>query len=219
MHSGRVGGGTRGVGKVAFLAWSDQRPVAVTDSAGGIREGVVVMPIEGDGAVRSAVRYVESISAFKQAVRAGGLDSPEFRDKQKALEDFFSESRGRRKGKRSGEIDYLSRHGDIVDALYSWRTSRGIPNGGRVVKNVLIDMGIEVGRDLVEVYEVKTSAGRSSVYTAIGQLMVHGTSDDCRRVIVLPERDPLVPELAKALRRLNIELLKFELDEESATIR
>lgn len=219
MHSGRVGGGTKGVGKTAFLAWSDQRPLPVVDSEGGVREGVLVMPVEGGAAVRSAVRYVESIATFKQAVRAGELETPEFLEKQKALEDFFSESRGRRKGKRSGEIDYLSRHGDVVDALYSWRTARGIPGGGRVLKNVLIDMGIAVGKNLVEVYEVKTSAGRSSVYSAIGQLMVHGVSEDCRRVMVLPEKEPLAPELVTALQRLNIELLRFELGEKSATIR
>ena len=75
MHSGRVGGGTKGVGKDKFLAWSDQRPIDVVDSSGGIREGVLVMPIEGIGAARSAVRYIDIIARFKQAVRAGDLDS------------------------------------------------------------------------------------------------------------------------------------------------
>ncbi len=218
LHSGRVGGGTKGVGKSAFLAWSNQRPIEVVDSSGGVREGVVVMPVDGIAASRSAVRYVDIIARFKQAVRAGDMETPEFQRKKRELDDYYSEARGRRKGRRSAQIDYLSRHGDVVDALNSWRTSNPLPKGGRVVKNVLIDMGVAVGRDLVEVFEVKTSTARSDVYGAIGQLMVHGTAADCRRVIVLPHKETIAADLKEALRRLSIELLKFKLDEQKATI-
>lgn len=218
LHSGRVGGGTKGVGKAAFLAWSNQRPIDVIDSSGSIKEGVLVMPVDGVAASRSAVRYIDTIASFKQAVRAGDLASPEFQDKKKELDDFFAESRGRRKGQRSGEIDYLSRHGEVIDALYSWRSSSAIPKGGRFVKNVLIDMGVAVGSKLVEVFEVKTSTARSDIYAAIGQLMVHGTSDKCRRVMVLPQKELMACDLKDALQRLNIELLKFKLDEKAATI-
>jgi len=218
LHSGRVGGGTKGVGKAAFLAWSNQRPIDVVDSSGSIKEGVLVMPIEGVAASRSAVRYVDTIARFKQAVRAGEMASPEFQRRKKELDDFFAESRGRRKGQRSGEIDYLSRHGEVVDALYSWRRSSALPKNGRLVKNVLIDMGVAVGQELVEVFEVKTSTARSDVYAAIGQLMVHGTSDECRRVIVLPQKESIASDLKEALQRLNIQLLKFKLDEKAATI-
>ena len=218
MHSGRVGGGTEGVGKVAFLAWSNQHPIDVVDSSGDIKEGVLVMPIEGIAASRSAVRYVDIIASFKQAVRSGDMASPEFQRKKKELDDFFSESRGRRKGQRSEKIDYLSRHGEVVDALYSWRRSSALPKNGRLVKNILIDMGVEVGLDLVEVFEVKTSTARADVYAAIGQLMVHGTSDECRRVMVLPQKELIASDLKEAMQRLNIELLKFKLDEKAVTI-
>jgi len=218
LHSGRLGGGTKGVRKSAFLAWSDQRLTDVVDSFGGIREGVLVMPVEGTSAIRSAVRYIDAIAGFKQAVRAGETKTEEFKRKAKALEDFYSEARGRRKGRRSGEIDYLSRHGDAVDALYSWRTANPLPKGGKIVKNILIDMGIAVAHDLVEVFEVKTSAGRSDIYGAIGQLMVHGTAKDCRRVIVLPKTESIATDLSDAFQRLGIELLRFKLDEQMATI-
>ncbi len=218
LHSGRIGGGTKGVGKSAFLAWSDQRPIDIVDSSGDIREGVLVMPVEGTGAIRSGMRYIETIARFKQAVRTGEMETSEFQRKKRELEDFYLEARGRRKGRRSSEIDYLSRHGDVVDALYSWRTTGPLPSGGRIVKNILIDMGIAIGRDLVEVFEVKTSAGRSDVYGAIGQLMVHGTAADCRRVIVLPHKESIAPDLKGALQRLGIELVKYKLDEQKATI-
>ena len=79
-------------------------------------------------------------------------------------------------------------------------------------------MGVAVGRELVEVFEVKTSTSRSDVYAAIGQLMVHGTADDCRRVIVLPHKESIATDLKNALDRLGIQLLNFKLDEEKAII-
>lgn len=220
MHSGRVAGGTTGVGKDAFLAWSGQRLVEVVDLSGGIRNGILVMPVEGKGASRSAVWYIDAVAEFKQAVRDGKIGAEEFKRKLKEFEDFYSEARGRRKGRRSEKIDYISRHGDIIDALHSWRLKNPLPKGGKIVKNVLIDMGVAVGCDLCEVFEVKTSIERSNIYGAIGQLMVHGTAQNCRRVIVLPENElePIADDLCDALKRLHIELLRFKLDEKKATI-
>ena len=218
MHSGGVRGGTKGVSKFAFLAWSDQRLVEVADSSGKIREGVLVMPIEGKVASHSIKNYIDKIAEFKQVVRTITIDTPEFQHKRKAFENFYAESRGRRKGKRSGEIDYLSWHGDVVDALYSWRKSRTLSPNGRLVKNVLIDLGVTKNNELVEVFEVKTSTARSDVYGAIGQLMVHGTAKDCRRVIVLPHDESLAPDLKQALQRLGIELLRFRFDGDDVKI-
>lgn len=218
LHSGRVGGSTKGVGKAAFLAWCNQRPIEVIDLSDGIKEGVLVMPIKGVAASRSAIRYIDTIARFKQNVRKGYIASPDFQRKVKELNDFFAESRGRRKGQRSREFDYLSRHGEVIDALFSWRKSGALPPNGRLVKNILIDMGIAIGNELVEVFEVKTNTSRSDIYAAIGQLMVHGKSDECRRVMVLPQKDIMSSDLKEALQRLNIELLKFKLDEKAAII-
>lgn len=218
FHSGRVGGGTKGVSKNAFLAWTNRRPDTVLDSAGNARFGVLVMPVEGRGATRGLARYVDAVSEFKKAVRAGPLDSPEYNTNQEALESFYAEARGRRQGRRSATIDYLSRHGDIVDALYSWRRKQPLEGSARIVKNVLIDLGVRQGGHLVEVFEVKTSAARGDIYGAIGQLLVHGVHPDCRRVAVLPADEPLPDDLREALKRLGIETLTFRLDDAQATI-
>ena len=169
-------------------------------------------------ATTSAIRYIDTIARFKEAVRAGETSTPVFRRKQKGVDAFYSESRGRRTVKRSAEIDYLSRHGDVVDALYAWRKASPLPKGGRLVKNVLIDLGVAVRRDLVEVYEIKTSTARSDIYSAVGQLMVHGTTNDCQRVMVVPRDEPISSDLTHAIHRLGIQLLRFDLDEEKATI-
>lgn len=218
FHSGRVGGGTKGVSKTAFLAWSSRRPDVVVDSSGEPRFGVLVMPVEGRGAARALIRYIDAVAQFKVAVRAGGLETSEYARNREDLESFYAEARGRRKGRRSDVIDYLSRHGDVVDALHSWRKAQPLEPGARIVKNVLIDLGIRRDGNLSEVFEVKTSAGRGEVYSAVGQLMIHGAAPTCRRVLVLPNDERLADDLKRALNRLGIEILTFRLDENHAAI-
>ncbi|NUG81490.1 hypothetical protein HUN33_15760 [Acinetobacter bereziniae] len=218
MHSGRVGGGTEGVGKEAFLAWTNQQPIEVLDSSGDVKEGIVVMPVQGIAVTQPAIFYINNIANFKQAVRDGELTSPEFQKKKKEFSDFFSESHGRRQGKRSEEIDYISRHGEIVDAVYAWRNSNSLPEKSHLVKNLYIDLGVAIDNNLVEVYEVKTSSNRINIYTAIGQLMVHGVSNECQRTLVLPHDQELAQDLQDTLERLNITLLTFKLNKKSVTI-
>lgn len=219
FHSGRVGGGTAGVSKTAFLAWSDKKTEDVFDSKGNSRDGILVMPVEGLAATRSAIAYVENIANFKIAVRAGETNTQDFKTKEQRLVDFYAEARGRRKGKRNSEFDYISRHGEVVDALYAWREAMGLAKGTRLVKNILIDLGVASGKSLNEIYEVKTSAFRSDVYTAIGQLLVHGAQEDCKRIIVLPQADRLANDLERALHRNSIEIVRYTLTENSVRIR
>jgi hypothetical protein len=218
FHSGRVGGGKKGVGKITFLTWSDEELTEVADSSGDIRSGILVMPVAGRSAIRSAVRYVDTVARFKEAARSGETNTPEFQDKERQYRDFYSEPRGHRSGRRTAKIDFVSRHGDVLDAVKAWRSLQPIDNNARLVKNVLFDLGVAKGNELIEVYEIKTDTARSLIYAAIGQLMVHGIGPDCQRVLVLPDRAALPDDLEDALQRLQIKLLRFRLNDDKATI-
>jgi len=218
IHSGRVGGGKKGVGKNAFYVWSNEPVVAVVDSKGLPRRGILVMPIKGSAVAASASRYIDLVARFKSAVRAGETETIEFRRKRSEFEDYYSEARGRRKGRRSSVIDYVSRHGEIVDALHAWRKSRGMPKNARLVKNVFIDLGMTFGKRLIEVFEVKPSANRQSIYTALGQLMVHGNTKNCRMTLVIPKGDTLPKGAREALVRLKVQVVCFRLDKNSVKI-
>ena len=217
FHSGRVGGGKKGVGKTSFLAWKNLGPEKAVDSSGEVRDGVLVMPVEGAGATRSLSRYIKTIARFKQEVREG-IPPQELKRKEEEFRDYYPEPRGHRTGNRPAEIDYISRHGDVVDALEVWRKSQPLDKGSRFVKSVLFDIGVERQGRLAEVYEIKTRVGRQAVYTAIGQLLVHGAAPACRRVMVLPRKGRLANDLEGALERLEIGLLKFKLNEKKAII-
>jgi hypothetical protein len=219
FHTGRVGGGAKGVSKEAFLAWSGLEPITISDSEGKSRDGILVMPVEGAGATRSLVSYVQRVIDFKSAVRAGEPPTSETKDREKILREYFREAAGRRKGKRyAAEIDYLSRHGEVVDALANWRTGLGLADGEKLTKNVLIDLGVKKAGKLTEVYEVKTSTARGDIYTAIGQLTVHSAGNACRRFMVLPADEHIAKDLAEGLVRSGIELKRFRLSTDKAEI-
>lgn len=208
FHSARIGGGRAGVGKEAFLAWSDLKLEQVLDSEGSSREGVLVGPVDDPSTSKVALRYVEKVAAFKDAVREGVIDEPAFQAKLQKFREYYQEPHGQVTGHRASVIDYISRHGEVVDALKAWRDGQGLIGGKRIVKNVLIDLGVVDGQALEEVYEVKTSTDRSCVYGGIGQLMVHG-HHGCRRVLVLPADGPLFTGLSEALSALGIELIRY----------
>lgn len=213
FHSGKVGGGRPGVGKRAFLAWSNLPLMEVSTVNGKQRMGVMVGPVDDRSASKTLLRYIDTVARFKQAVKDGEVDTPAFQKTLKDYGEYYKEWWGKVKARRSRRVDYISRHGEVVEALRQWRETQGLPKGRSFRKNQLIDLGVGRGNTLDEVYEVKTSSERSSVYGGIGQLMVHG-QHRCRRVLVLPDDGPLFKGLAPALSELGIELIRYRLDKD-----
>ncbi len=218
FHSGRVGGGAEGVSRDAFVAWSDLKLQPVYANNGSQKEGILVMPISGRGAVLPAIAYVQAVVDFKTAVRKGDTQTTAAKEKERKLREYFDEFFGRKKGKVAARgIDYVSRHGEVVKALRNWRRRKGMARGQMIVKTILLDLGISQGSDLVEVYEVKTSASRSDVYTGIGQLIVHAKSHGCTQTLILPADEEIAPDLTAALARNNIRLQLYRLTEKTVS--
>lgn len=214
FHSGRVGGGAEGVKKDALVAWSDLKLHLIYAGDGSYKEGILVMPVSGRGAVRSAIEYVQTIIDFKAAVRNGDTQTANAKEKERKFREYYDEFFGRKKGRVTARaIDYFSRHGEVVKALREWRQSKGLAADQLLVKTVLLDLGVFRGSDLVEVYEVKTTARRGDVYTGIGQLTVHAQRPDCSRILVLPADEILALDLATALTRNRIRLQLYRLSE------
>ncbi len=113
------------------------------------------------------------------------------------LRAYFDEyaGEGRNKGHAGGKR--VVEHGDIVEALEAKLRRRGTSQ-----KAQAIDLAI-VGTKAVELFEVKTSARTTDVYTGVGQLLIHG---ECiRELLDLPVRRHLVvPDKPKASHRPHI---------------
>ncbi|WP_263588088.1 hypothetical protein [Sphingopyxis sp. GC21] len=211
MHDGSVGGGKKGVGRGAFISWSDRELVDVERSEGGPRPGIVIGRVDDSDLAGRIWNFVRNVRDFKDAVKRGDLDSEAARRKIAAWNEFREEASGRRKGRRRAEIDYVSYHGDVVKALRDEREAK-VCKGERVVNSLLVDLMVKTDAKMTEIYEVKTDCGRQSLYTAIGQLMTHsvGTGTGIVRTLVVPEGD-LPDGLALCFAELGITLRRFRL--------
>lgn len=102
------------------------------------------------------------------------------------LRDYFDEYSGEGSSKGHGGGKRAVEHGDIVKALELQLRQKGLTQ-----KAQAIDLAVVAAS--VDLYEVKTSARTTDVYTGVGQLLIHG---ECvkelldlpvRRHLVLPE--------------------------------
>lgn len=211
MHDGSVGGGKKGVGRGAFMSWSDRELVDVERTEGGPRSGIVIGRVDDTDLAGRIWNFVRNVSDFKDAVKRGDLDNEAMRRKIADWDEFREEASGRRKGRRRAEIDYVSYHGDVVKALRDEREGKAC-KVERVVNSLLVDLMVKADDTMTEIYEVKTDCGRQSLYTAIGQLMAHsvGMGTGIVRTLVMPEGD-LPDGLAPCLAELGIALRRFRL--------
>jgi len=207
-HTGKVGGGRKGVGKSAFLRdyvghlepfhWPDGR-----------RDKLIVIGRIGDSNFPGQLgHFVHEVARFKAAATQQQADSPTVDSAQRF---FFTPefSSTRASYAVEGSVEARCNHGLVVDAL---RTALG----GQGLKRFV---GNDQHRDLfvatlcgsrTVLFEVKTDDSSTSIYTGIGQLMLHGAIERKAptRVLVLPAAP--VSKTQTALRRLGVSVLKYQ---------
>jgi hypothetical protein len=210
MHSGKVGGGAKGVGKNSFLAWSAEEPITVHAIDGTERTGILVAQVGTAETSDSIRRFVKKVADFKK-VASGYVLSEEYKQAVKDNDLYNREHAGRKKGKRSAVIDYESRHGDVVHALREHRLKQR--KSGEIVPNTqLIDLYVLRNKIMTEIYEVKTDTSRQTLYTAIGQLLVHtGTRQNVKQFVVLPVGEVIPHDVENTFNHLNVSIVRFTL--------
>ncbi len=151
-------------------------------------------------------------------MKKGETEDPVAKLGAASYKDYFDEFSGTKRRKRQRELEYSSRHGDVVSELNTWRVARGV--NGKSVKNAFIDLGIERGDTLVELYEVKTSCDRQALYTAFGQLMVHDKppTHQTKKFLVVPAGQSIASDVQVALDRHKISVLRYVLKPRSVEI-
>jgi hypothetical protein len=209
LHRGKVGGGRKGIGKHSFEAWYRGSWVSVIDAQGNIDEAALVATLGSDGLIDQIKHFVEEVDKFKEEVRVGASTrSPQTGDKNLT---FDPESHGKRKTKRTATFEYETYHGLVVNALGEKLKASGKYDNATIFNTRLIDLGIQVNGKTCEIFEVKSSSDRQSIYTGIGQLMFHTSGKpNIGKTLVLPS-DEFPKRLIRILNQLGIHLLKYEI--------
>ena len=209
-HNGRIGGGQEGVGKSAFFRhYSDCGGLEEMFYSEKLADVVDLGPITSPRLPRRVARFAREVARIKEvcakeqeggtAVR--GMTNP-------VIPTFSPEFSGRRSAfSVSRRIEAKADHGLVVDALEA-AVKRG---GQRAYNDGARDLFVlDNGNRMSVLFEVKTDVTTTSIYTAVGQLLLNGgvRPSAPRLVLVLPAKPN--QRTSEALKSIGITVLDFE---------
>ena len=206
-HSGKVGGGRKGVGKEAF--WNSYRGnqiVTITWPDRTETKAICIGKLSDKNLPRQIAHFVKEVARFKKYVVSGKTKD---RKEPELLDDptFKPEFSGNRKGYRpKGPIESKCDHGRIVSALNDELESRGLKTANDRSRDLYV---YNSKKNMDILFEVKTDLSSSSIYSSIGQLMYHGASQEptpTRVLVILGVPDK---KTRRILNRLEIEVIEY----------
>lgn len=214
MHSGKVGGGRKGIGKKKFLVWSRKKLEEVAVDSGKPRSGIIIGRVDASNIVDRIWQFVQQVSDFKKEASNGSLETSKFKKKIEQYDRYSREFSGSKSGKYEGSFEYETFHGDIVEALYQERV-KTLEKGEEIFNSQMIDLFVRKEGEMAEIYEIKTATDRKPLYTAIGQLLTHtkGGITPAKKILVVPDSDPLSEDIIITLDALNIITRMFKLED------
>lgn len=203
-HSGKIGGGRKDIGKSNFLSFYRGKLVTVQWPDGYESDLIVIGQVDGKQLASQIVHFVHEVEQFKQTtVRAKGR-----LPLSKLPVSFKPEFSGNRKGYApKGSVVAECYHGLLIEALAEELEERNLKYGN----DRLRDLFVVSAKGKVQIlFEAKTDLGTSSVYSAVGQLMLHGAAEKLapKRILVIPGSPK--PKTSAALRRLGILTLTYK---------
>lgn len=200
-HTGRIGGGNKGIGQKAFVAWSNREREPVVDSRGKTQLAFPIARVGDPNMLRDIAAYVHEVAAFKENAPAphGAMKGGPFGGADRESEGST------RIGARMG-YTMVRRHAEIRNRLHD------------ILKQAKLSVSRDVQRDIIVgspkrpqiEFEIKPSCDSQSLYTAVGQLFMH--SAVCRakhRVLVAPAG--MDTKRKKAIESLGIRIQTFTL--------
>lgn len=202
VHRGKIGGGRKGIGKLLFEENYRGPWIDVKD---GEVENVValVSALNSPQFAKRVSEFVYEVNRIKSLVSSGlpqveiPGDSPEFRE----------EFTGKKRYSVEKQIEARCNHGPVVNGLDLALAGLGL----RVENDRNRDLYVvdSVGR-IKALFEVKTDISTTSLYCAVGQLMLHSVDlpERPRLILTIPER--VSTALEGKLNKLGIEVLIYE---------
>jgi len=199
-HNGKIGGGRKRVGKTAFWEkYPEDQADYLNWSDGQLTKAVAIASLDSEEIKSRIAKYVHDIDWIKHDIFRGLERS---RVQQTKIPP---EPKGKtKKYFLSAEVERHETHRTVAIDLHAELKKRGYD----VDWDQYSDMYIydRMGK-IIFLFEIKTDSTYQSIYSAIGQLFFHGSSEKPKPkyVAVIPEK----PEkyIRKVLNKLDIEIL------------
>jgi len=215
-HSGKIGGGRKGIGKDAFLNFYKGDWVENIIWPDNVETQMLVIgEIENEDLSAQLKDLIDTVEEFKKNVTTTEKISQGKKNKAKKhtrlspiKQTFQPEFEGVRKGYRlTKKIISRCSHGTIVNNLKKKLENQNLLIGNDRNRDLYI-IGNEGLIDTL--YEVKTCVDSNTIYTAIGQLLFNAAFQEHapKLFIVLPANPTI--ETKKILKKLKIETVRYD---------
>lgn len=212
-HSGKVGGGTKGVSLTNFLTYYPA--FSTVDSGGQALKVYVLGRLDDPRLVEKIAAFTKVSAEFRALVRAGKLNGSSSSTAATSVEPpvpaFSPEFAGTKVYTTAEKVEAECTHGLVVKALREKLAAAGF-NAGNTSNRDLYLAGN--GGAMLALFEVKTLADTTSIYGCVGQLLVHGGAGAASHLVaVLPE--DLDGKASSRLGALGLHVLTFARDEQA----
>jgi hypothetical protein len=206
VHRGQIGGGRKGIGAKLFWKHFDGERAIVVD---GDRETelVLVGSIESPRLLRHIQFFVREVERIKALVHpSDGQDSSK-NDSAESVEikDIGEEFEGTKTYTVTRKIDAACDHGIIVNRLRRRLRKQGYLTG----KDRFRDLYVHRDGRITSLFEVKPDTSTASIYSAVGQLLIHGSVQARKPKLVFVTPEELSVQTRKKLRKIGIEVLGY----------
>jgi hypothetical protein len=207
LHSGKIGGGRKGIGKNAFKKrYKGNFFNPDIEELSG--EYIALSSIDNSRLLLHIKNYVFEVAHIKKEITQNRKITKKQIDLEKTLKTSFNDefSGTKQYNSKGGKVTSNCDHGIVVRTLKNKIEAKGF--------NVANDQqrDLYIYNDLPKikiVFEIKTSISSQTIFTAIGQLLVNNArlSPLPKLVFVIPET--LNKNLLKTLKKLNIITLVY----------
>jgi hypothetical protein len=203
VHRGQIGGGRKGIGAELFWKHYEGEPSVVID---GDRETelVVVGSLQSPRFLRQIQCFVREIERIKALAHSEDEQHTE-EGNQIEIRDIGEEFLTRMRYSFTRTVDPTCDHAIIVNGLRRELRKRGYSIG----KDQLRDLYVHRKSHITSLFEVKPDTSTTSIYSAVGQLLLYSVVLPIRPKLIFVAPEELSVETQGNLKKIGIEVLTF----------
>ena len=207
-HTGKIGGGRKGIGKTAFVDnFSGTNKWHQVSGSRGEKDVVIISNINDPNLLDNVGFFVKAVKKIKNDITEGKIKKTPKLPRQKNTDKFSPEHMGpRRSYSVNDRIQADNYHGTVVNHIKEICEKQGY----LVRNNKRMDLVIQ-GKSKKSLMEVKTDLDTYSRYEAIGQLfyysLTYNLPKNTKLVAVFPK--PKITEFKKVLDKLGIKYVTY----------
>ena len=212
LHRGKIGGGRKGIGKKLFRRNFIGKYLTVSD---GDKENelAIVGNLNSKNLIQQFSVFVYEVDRVKkfEPSEIENDDSDEDEDTSEITSTFSAEGYGIKKYARADEIEAICNHGIIVNQLAKVLAEKGYEVGNDNKRDLFTKRNGKIDR----IFEVKTDLTNSSIYSAIGQILMYSAEKnllDNKKILVLPQR--LKQAVEENIKKIGLSILYFDFEDE-----